>query len=188
MISYSDLYELLRKERFSESLQLLPKNFLEDISEYLNEKKELSVSDESTFSDSVSKTKKQFENSIALFKELILRRKKKLLNLVFVAAETGIMKRDYENMLSFERELFDKLVKAFEESDKEMSKSISAKKIDEIKKNNKLIIFNQNIEPFVDMSGNLVGPFASGELANLEKDIAGILVSGGKASFVDESA
>lgn len=186
MISYNDLYELLRKERFSENLQLLPKNFLEDISEYLNEKKELSVGEEGLFADSAAKSKKQLENSIAIFKELVLRRKKKLLNLVFVAAETGIMKRDYENMLYFERELFDKLVKAFEEGDKEISKSMSAKKVDEIKKNNKLIIFNQNVEQFVDMSGSLVGPFASGELANLEKEIAGILVSGGKASFVDE--
>jgi len=186
MITYNDLYELLRKEKFSETLQLLPKNFLQDVSEYLADKKEQSAMDSSLFSDSVAKTKKQLENSIAIFKELTLRRKKKLLNLVFVAAETGIMKRDYENMLAMERELFEKMVKSFEESEKELSNVFIHKKSDEQKKL-RMIIFNQDIEQFVDLFGNTLGPFASGELANLGSDVAEIFVSGGKASFVDEN-
>ncbi len=113
MISYNELYELVRKEKFSDGLQVLPKNFIEGFSEYIAVTKEQGNTDDGLFADSIAKSKKQFENSIALFKELMLRRKKKLLNLVFVAAETGIMKRDYENMLGFERELFDKFVRAF---------------------------------------------------------------------------
>ena len=185
MLTYNDLYELLRKEKFSENLQALPKNFLNDVSEYLNDRKQESFKEGDLFADSMSKAKKQLENSIAIFKELTLRRKKKLLTLVFVAAETGIMKRDYENMLSSERELFEKMVKAFEESEKEILKTLSAKKNEEAKKN-KMIIFNQGVEQFVDMHGNTVGAFTAGELANLEADVANILVSGGKASFVDE--
>jgi DNA replication initiation complex subunit (GINS family) len=186
MLTYNDLYELLRKEKFSETLQQLPKNFLIDVAEYLNEKKEQSAMDSNLFTDSVAKTKKQLENSIAIFKEMMLRRKKKLLNLVFVAAETGIMKRDYENMLGLERELFEKMVKSFEESEKELSNVFIQKKTDE-KKKNRMIIFNQDVEQFVDLLGNTAGPFASGELANIENEVAEILVSGGKASFVDES-
>jgi DNA replication initiation complex subunit (GINS family) len=185
MLTYNDLYELLRKEKFNEALQLLPKNFLEDMSEYLSEKREQSEKDDSLFTDSIAKTKKQLENSIAIFKELVLRRKKKLLNLVFVAAETGIMKRDYENMLPFERDLFEKMVKAFEESDKEMMSIFALKKTEGGKKY-RMIIFNQDVEQFVDMAGGLAGPFAAGELVNLESDVAEILVSGGKAGFVDE--
>ena len=94
MISYNELYEILRKEKFSDSLQPLPKNFLDDISQYISEKKEQSDG-EDMFSESGLKMKKQLENSISLFKEILAKRKKKLLNLVFVAAETGIMKRDY---------------------------------------------------------------------------------------------
>ncbi|MCX8158902.1 MAG: hypothetical protein N3D20_01260 [Candidatus Pacearchaeota archaeon] len=185
MISYNDLYELLRKEKFSENLQALPKNFLDEFSEYIQEKREQSnISD--FFSDATTKTKKQLENSIALFKELMLRRKKKILNLVFIAAETGIMKRDYENMLSFERELFEKLVKSFEEEDKEIGKIFNGKK-GEVENKNKMIIFKQNVEQFVDMFGNVVGPFMAGELANLDAAVCEILVSSGKASFVDEA-
>jgi hypothetical protein len=51
-----------------------------------------------------------------------------------------------------------------------------------------MVIFNQNVEQFVDLFGNAVGPFTSGELANLENEVAEILVSGGKAAFVDDSA
>lgn len=184
MLTYNDLYELLRKEKFNENLQALPKNFLLDVSEYLNEKKEQSSMESNLFVDSVAKTKKQLENSVAIFKELMLRRKKKLLNLVFVAAETGIMKRDYENMLSLERELFEKMVKSFEESDKELSSVFVQKKLET--KKHRMVIFNQDVEQFVDLFGNTAGPFAAGELANLENEVAEILVSGGKAGFVDE--
>ncbi|HLF54029.1 MAG TPA: hypothetical protein VI544_02510 [Candidatus Nanoarchaeia archaeon] len=185
MLAYNDIYELLRKEKFSEILEALPKNFLTDVAEYLGEKREQSAMGSDMFADSVAKTKKQLENSIAIFKELMLRRKKKLLNLVFVAAETGIMKKDYENMLSLERNLFEKMVKSFEESEKEISNVFFSKKGEE-KKKNRMLIFNQDVEQFVDLLGNAVGPFASGELANLDREVAEILVTGGKAAFVDE--
>ena len=58
MISYNELYEILRKEKFSDSLQLLPKGFLDDVSLYISEKKEQSDS-EDMFSESGLKMKKQ---------------------------------------------------------------------------------------------------------------------------------
>jgi len=104
MITYNEIYEALRKERYSEQLQPLPKSFIKEVSDYFKEKKIISEKSGDIFSDAISKTKKQFENAVSLFKELMLRRKKKLLNLSFVATETGISKRDYENMLSFEKD------------------------------------------------------------------------------------
>lgn len=184
MLTYNDLYEILRKEKYGEVLQQLPSNFMSEVSAFLNERKIESVKESDLFTDSSIKSKKQLENSIALFKELILRRKKKLLNLVFVAAETGIMKRDYENMLSFEKDIFDKLVKTFEESDKEVIRLLNGKK--NISANeNKMIVFTQDIEQFVDHSGKAIGPFTSGELANLDSTISEILVTSGKATFID---
>ena len=96
------------------------------------------------------------------------------------------MKRDYENMLSFEREIFDKLVKAFEEGDKEISRSLNGKRDSIELEKNKLILFNQDIDKFVDMTGNVIGPFKSGELVNLDASVSEILVQSGKANFVDE--
>lgn len=184
MISYNDLYEILRKEKYSEILQALPKNFVEEFSEYLNDMKETSKGDQELFADSVVKSRKQRENAIVIFKELMLRRKKKLLNLVFVAAETGIMKRDYESMLEYEKKAFDKLVKAFEEGDKDLSSILNGQKGEEIKM--KMVIFSQNVQQFVDHSGEVIGPYAKGEMANLDSEVSKILVSSGKANFVDE--
>jgi len=116
----------------------------------------------------------------------MLRRKKKLLNLVFVAAETGIMKRDYDNMVSFEKEVFEKLVAAVEEGDKELSKILMSGKVSSARGKNRMIMFSQDVEQFVDMAGSPVGPFTSGELANLDLKVSDILVSSGKAAYVDE--
>ncbi len=184
MIGYEDLYELLRKEKYSESLQLLPKNFIEDFSKYMKENTSEPSSDNGLFSDALIKSKKEFENAIALFKELILKRKKKILNLVFVATETGIMKRDYENMLPIETKVFEKLVKSFEDGDKELSKILNGQQDKEEK--DKMILFKEDVEQFVDHTGSTIGPFKSGELTNLDSNVANILVSGEKADFVDE--
>ena len=183
MIGYNDLYEILRKEKYSEPLQPLPKKFIEEFKEYLKEKKEESPSENSLFSDTLAKSKKQFENAISIFKEIIIKRKKKILSLVFVATETGMMKKDYENMLEIEKEIFDTLIKAFEKGDKEIFRILSGES--EKKEENKIILFRQDTEKFINHEGKSIGPFKSGDLANIGAQIADILVSGGKANFVD---
>ena len=115
MITYNDIYEALRKERYSEQLQNIGKRFVQEVAEYLKDKKSISEKPGDLFSGAMSKTKKQFENAVSMFQELMLRRKKKLLNLSFVATETGISKRDYENMLPFEKEVFDNIMKSLQE-------------------------------------------------------------------------
>jgi DNA replication initiation complex subunit (GINS family) len=186
MIGYNELYELLRKEKYSEQLQTLPKKFVEEFKEYLEENKPLDTNKSDLFSESVAKSKKQLENAISLFRELMLKRKRKLLNLVFVAAETGIMKRDYENMLPVEKQMFEDLVKAVEQGDKEISRILNGEKSKKEQKN-KLIIFKENIDPFVDHLGNTIGPFKTGQLVNLNSEIAQIFVQSGKARLVDEN-
>ena len=102
MISYNDVYETLRKERYSEQLQQLPKKFIYEVAGYLKEKREQSQQSSSDmFTEDIAKMKKQLENASSIFMELMLLRKKKLLSLAFVASETGINKRDFDNMLDF---------------------------------------------------------------------------------------
>ncbi len=185
MLTYNDLYELLRKEKYSETLQLIDKNFLTDFSEYLKKLREESKGESDLFSNTAMESKKQLENSIAIFRGLILRRKKKLLQLVFVAAETGIMKRDYETMFEFEKKVFDSLVKSLEQGDKDLSLILNGK--NESKIENKMIIFSENVESFIDMSGSPIGPFIKGDLVNLDSKVSDILVSSGKANYVDEN-
>ena len=58
MITYKDIYEALRKEKNSETLQPLGKEFVKDVADYLKDKKEISEKKDDMFSDAITKTKK----------------------------------------------------------------------------------------------------------------------------------
>jgi len=184
MITYSDLYEAARKERYSEQLQPLQKNFITEVAEYLKEKKQLSLKEDDIFSDMIVKTKKQLENATTLFRELMIRRRKKILNLVLIAAETGISKQDFDNMLSFEKSLFEELIKNIENSDKKINELLNRKKPEELK--NELVIFKTDVEEFLDIEGEKIGPFQKGQIANIPKEIAKILIEDDKAGVVEK--
>ncbi len=184
MITYGDLYEAARKERYSEQLQPLQKNFITEVAEYLKEKKQLSLKEDDIFSDMIVKTKKQLENATTLFRELMIRRRKKILNLVLIAAETGISKQDFDNMLSFEKSLFEELIKNIENSDKKINELLNEKKAEELK--NELVIFKTDVEEFLDIEGEKIGPFQKGQIANIPKEIAKILIEDDKAEVVEK--
>ena len=183
MITYEDIYEALRKEKYSEQLQQLPKNFLEEISEYLKEKNAIASKESNVFSEIITKTKKQIENSVSILREILLRRKKKILSMAFISAETGISKRDVENMFSFEQELFEAVVKVLEETEKQQNSILSGGKEKELK--NELIRFVSDTDQFMDSEGNALGPFKKGEIANLPKEITAILVDDNKAESIN---
>lgn len=182
MITYNDIYEAARKERYSDQLQSLGKNFIEEVSGYLKEKKETASKEDDVFSDAIAKTKKQLEQAIILFNELLLRRRKKILALVLIAAETGISKQDFENMLGFEKELFENMMKCIDFTDKRVHEILNGKKQEEEK--NEMIIFKTDVERFMDLEGGNLGPFEKGQIANIPKTIAKILVDDGKAEVV----
>jgi DNA replication initiation complex subunit (GINS family) len=188
MITYNDLYEALRKERYGEQLQPLMKDFVKEVASYLKEREHLIGQEKDMFSEDLQKNKKQLENAIAIFKELMLRRKKKLLELSFVSAETGISKRDFDNLLHFEKETFEKIMKAINEGDKQMEKIISG--VDQENQisgpKNKLIIFKVDTEEFMDLEGNKLGPFKKGDIVNIPQEIANILLVDNKADSVNE--
>jgi DNA replication initiation complex subunit (GINS family) len=184
MITYNDIYEAARKERYSEQLQRLSKNFITEVSNYLKEKKDIAAKEDDVFSDVIIKTKKQLENAITLFKELMLRRRKKILNLVLIAAETGISKQDFENMLMIEKELFENLMKCIDSSDKQLNETLNGKS--ENVKKNELIVFKDDVDELVDLKGERIGPFEKGQIVNISKEIAQILIDDDKAELVME--
>jgi DNA replication initiation complex subunit (GINS family) len=183
MITYNDLYEALRKEKYSDNLQILPKKFAEDVAEYFKDKKTFSEKDEDIFSDIALKTKKKLENAVSNFKELIRLRKKKILNLSFVASEVGISKKDFENLLGFEKELFEEIVKSLEKAEKGLNELMLGQKNEE---KYKLVRFLMDVPEFLNFDGESIGPFEKGEVANLEREIVEILVQDKKAEIIEE--
>jgi DNA replication initiation complex subunit (GINS family) len=183
MITYNDLYEASRKERYSQQLQKLPNKFILEIAEYLNDKKEIASKEDDDFSDVIIKTKKQLENALTLFKELMLRRRKKILDLVLIATETGISKKDFENMLNFEKKLFENLMNCVDSSDKEVGEILNGEKE---KQKNELVVFKQDLEEFIDLNGKKMGPFEKGQIVNIPKNIAKILIDDNKVEVVGD--
>jgi DNA replication initiation complex subunit (GINS family) len=183
MITYNDIYEAARKERYSDQLQQLPKNFVNEVSDYLNEKRDISSKENDVFSDVIIKTKKQLENAITLFKELILRRKKKILSLVLIATETGISKQDFDNMLPFEKTMFEDLMKGIDLSDKKLNDILNG---DKEEQKNELIVFKEHVEEFVGLEGEKMGSFEKGQIVNIPKEIAKILIDSGKAEIAGD--
>jgi len=184
MITYNEIYEAARNERYSGQLQPIPKNFVNEVSKYLKEKKEAMSSNEDVFSDVLLKNKKQLENAVTLFKELIIRRRKKILNLILVAAETGISKQDFNNMLSFEKALFEDLMKCLETSEKRLNENLNGQ--ESIDQKNEMIVFLEDVTEFVGFDGGSVGPFTKGQIANLPKEITNILIEGTKAEIFEK--
>lgn len=187
MITYQEIYDILRKEKYNEALQPLPKNFLKEVSAYIKEKKKILSKEDSTklFSETLRMTRKQLDNTMSMIKELMMIRQRKVLNLALTASMTGISKRDTENLLSHEAEFFDAAVQQLEKCQKYVAKKLEGEE-EEKELKNVLIRFKENVPAFLGEDGRELGPFRQDEIANLPKQIAAILISDGKATAVEE--
>jgi len=185
MITYNDIYEAARKERYPEQLQQIPKNFISEVAKYMKDKKEIAAKDSEDFSDVIMKTKKQLENATTLFKELIIRRRKKILNLVLIATETGISKQDFENMLAIEKELFEELMNCMNISEKKLNESFNGNKGEQTKSND-LVVFIEDVDEFLGVDGDKMGPYQKGDIANIPREIAKILSDGKKVEVIEK--
>lgn len=188
MITYQEIYDILRKEKYSEVLQPLPKNFLKEVGEYIEEKKKMLGREDSSkglFSETLRMNRKQLDNVVAIIKELVTIRQRKVLNLSLTAAMTGVSKRDTENLLNHEIELFKTTVQQLEQCQKEITKKLE--RLEEEKEpKNILIRFKEDVPAFLDIDGRELGPFKQDEIANLTKQIASVLLSEGKAAAVED--
>jgi DNA replication initiation complex subunit (GINS family) len=184
MLTFSDIYEAMRKEKYSENLQMLPKKFLGEANEYFAEKKAFLSKEDDLFSDIAIKNKKKLDNAVSSFRDLLRIRKKKILNLAFVASQVGISKKDFENLLAFEKDLFEELVKALERAEKNQAADMSGSVKDERK--HRLVRFLEDVPAFLGFDGEDIGPFTKGEVANLEGEIIEILEKDKKVEIIDD--
>jgi hypothetical protein len=184
MLTFSDMYEAMRKEKYSETLQILPRNFLIEASNYFREKKEFLNREDDLFSDIAIKNKKKLDNAHTSFRDLLRIRKKKILNLAFVASQVGISKKDFENLLGFEKDLFEELVKALERAEKNQAADMNGGG-KEKECRHRLVRFLDDVGEFLNVEGNAVGPFTKGEVANLECEIVDVLDGDKKIEVID---
>ncbi len=184
MLTFSDIYEAMRKEKYGENLQILPKSFLVEASEYFNDKKEFLNKEDDLFSDIAIKNKKKLDNAVSSFRDLLRIRKKKILNLAFVASQVGISKKDFENLLGFEKDLFEELVNALERAEKNQLGEMNGGG-KEAECRHRLVRFLDNVPEFLNVEGDAVGPFVKGEVANLECEVVGMLEGDKKIEIIN---
>lgn len=187
MITYQEIYDILRKEKYNEALQQLPNSFLQEVSSYLSEKKDIVAREQKNlFSDTVRMTRKQLDNTLSIIKEIVFLREKKVLNLAFTAIMTGISKRDTENLLEHEKALFESTIKQLEQNQQLITKTIEGQAVEEKDLKNLFVRFKGEVPAFLDANGSEIGPFKRGDVANLPREITEILVSDNKVAIIDE--
>ncbi len=186
MITYQEIYDVLRKEKYNEALQTLPENFLQEVGTYLNEKKSIVAREGNLFSDTLRMTRKQLDNALSIIKEILAIRQRKVLDLAFVAAATGISRRDTESLLVHEQELFNVAVKQLEQNHQNVAAILEGQVKEEKDLKNLFVRFKEEVPAFFGSNGNELGPFKKGDVANLPKEIAEILVTDGKTALIDE--
>lgn len=200
-LTYEKLFDITRKEKNSEELQKLDKNFYIDFIEYLNDKANILFKEKegSLFSKSEKElTAKQLENIKKLITELNMRREQKLMNLAIIKSRTNSNLIDTSALLDEEKILFNNMVSLLNEyKQKVLLKILSGQnpskptpindpklksEIGMEKKHEKIEIeFINEVPKFIGKELEPYGPFEKGTSAILPEDVANILIKKGRA-------
>ena len=87
-------------------------------------------------------------------------------------------------LFSFERDLFEELIKDIEVSDKKVNELLNGRK--EESQKNDLVVFKSDVPVFLGLEGEKIGPFEKGQMANIPKAIAQILVEDQKVEIIEK--
>ena len=133
-------------------------------------------------------TRKQLDNAVTMIREVIAVRERKVFSLAFTASATGVSKRDTENLLEHEKDLFESAVKQLERCQQEINEKLEGKAKEKKPETvNILVRFKEDVPAFMDAEGNNLGPFKNEDIVNLSKETATILLADGKAILVNEN-
>ncbi|MBU0667475.1 MAG: hypothetical protein ABIC91_00150 [Nanoarchaeota archaeon] len=123
-ITYETLFDILRREKSRDELQLLDKNFYQDVLEYLKQKQSI-LEDKSDQSElfrvsEAEKTRIQLQNVKKILKELYEKRERKIINLAINKARTGSNIIDTTTVLPEEKPLFEQATSMLSKSRNEI--------------------------------------------------------------------
>ena len=198
IITYDTLYEILRREKFRNELQLLDVEFFDNVLSYLNEKSVILDSQknrDSIFSSEYKKTERTIQNTKKLLNELYEKREGKIVNLALLSSRNSLLDEDLSAMLPEERELYDELLITLnifrkgivlkllsdEKPDINQQKSIKSETIENKKS---LVRFLHAVPKFVGVDMNVYGPYDNHDIANLPSNIAEVLISKERAEVI----
>ena len=178
MVTYPEIFELLRKDKYPDKIQELGSGFLEDVATYLQEKKALLEREREEhpdfFNETIEQTKKQLENAKSMLRELFTVREKKIIELALIASKTGISRTDAKSLLVSEKDLFETVFQKLKDNEGKLLGVMEG--IKKLEDDNLLVKFTADVPKFVDLAGGDIGPFKEKDVANLPKKIAETLI------------
>jgi len=199
MITYETLYEILRTEKNKPELQTLPKNFLKDLINYIKNKESIIKSQEtkdSIFSSETEKTKKQFENTKRIIREIYERRERKIIELALLSSRSKEL-QETSSLLPQEQEHYQQTLKNLNKARENILINILQKRLPKLQekpktiktenKENKMVRFIKPVPKFLDSDLNIHGPFDKEDIALLPSKIANILTIKQRAEEINEN-
>lgn len=108
IITFNSLYNILREEEKTATLNTLPKHFFKAVEIFLKEKKK-----ESSSNDSNTKIKNMYHNSVKMYQKLLKVRAKKI---AILAVDTLNSKHIEEELVENEIEFKQKVIQLFEKT------------------------------------------------------------------------
>ena len=192
IITYENLYEILRREKYRTELQKIDETFYQDVVKYLQEKKAILESQskkESIFaSTEVEKTQTQLKNVLKILKELYEKRENKIIQFALFCSRSKNA-QDTSTMLPEEFTLYSHLKNTLDEYRGGILNNLLQTKLPSVEKINPkdlkgeekmdsiAIEVLKDIPEFVGPDLSVYGPYKTGEKQELPKIIAEMLMN-----------
>jgi len=204
-MTYETLFEFMVREKNRDELQKLDKEVMEHFNSYIAEKRKIAMDirkDSGTLSLGSERAEKQIQNAAKIFRELLERRERKILQLALmkVRAQSNII--DVSQMLPEEKQLFDDVVdllqrfqvtmlnepqggtEEFHQIPDKMKKEEPILSEEKEEKKTKLVRFLNAVPKFLGRELEVYGPFEEEEIATLPEEIAEILIKKGRTEEI----
>lgn len=203
IITYEKLYDLLRKEKYSQELQQINPEFFKEVINYLEEKTAIlnsQKSKDSIFSSETEKTEKQLKNIKKIVKDIYERRENKIIKLALFSSR--INEKDISpSLLPEEKQFFLETLDVLNRFRKEILESVIEKKMPVVKESKpksikreesqsesteetKIVRLTNSLPKFVANDLNIYGPFEEEDTAILPKKTANILIKKKRAEEI----
>lgn len=198
VITYETLYELVRKEKYNQTIQEINKDFFKNVIKYLEEKERLITQSpkDSTFSKEIINTRKQVENAKRLIKELYERRESKIIQFALLASRSSTKENvpllpeeqklytDVSNVFDkYRREILEQMLNNQPPSIKEPEPPKTIK-TEEKQPENKLVRFTHPTPQFMTPDLSVVGPFEKEDISFIPEKIANTLIKKKRAEEI----
>jgi DNA replication initiation complex subunit (GINS family) len=203
-ITYETLFDILRNEKKTSTVQLLPQNFFSEVLSYIEEKYQSLIkgkTEDLFISIDKEKHLRELNNLKAIIREIIERRTKKIIDLAQISVKAQEPADELKNLLAEEQVLYRHLRDVLERYKKGVSDKLinlsrpdflhaqqsTQEKSEEEKSEDKFVLVRiiSPVPRFIGPDLKIYGPFSEEEIVKMPKDITDVLIRKARAEKID---